>query len=468
MVVRAIHQGVPQLVPNVREDQNYLPCRGDVQSELAFPILIEGKVVAVLNVEHAQLNAFLPEYVHALELLIAQASIAIQKAQHYGELKQTRRKLAAKQALIWMGMASATWRHATHNKATTIRDRVKLAHSDIEREEPREKLHLRLDAIDEVAQKIQALSIPAPLSADAGIQTLIINDFLEERVSQLRRKRSTSETDDSVNFRYIPCSKFSYVVRANPQWLAHAFDLLVDNAAKAMVTSLVKELTVKTELVEGGIKISFADTGKGISVKTQRFLLQEPIPRELQPNGTGMGLLLAQTIVQAYGGNIRLESTGSTGTTIAIWFPLSIQESEMRTVLVSGSIMLIGSSMREIEGDALLHEVLAPFGGIRVVSQEEALEQLSQSDQEVILLDSLSIDDPAVLIQQIRSRQPNIKVLIMTTAPEWKVAREFLRLGATDYIDKSLSREDLSAAFARILASPSETASQATIRHTLH
>jgi signal transduction histidine kinase len=41
--------------------------------------------------------------------------------------------------------------------------------------------------------------------------------------------------------------------------------------------------------------------------------------------GLGIGLLIAQAIVQTYGGDIQLESTGPTGTTMAIRLPLTAQ-----------------------------------------------------------------------------------------------------------------------------------------------
>ena len=39
-----------------------------------------------------------------------------------------------------------------------------------------------------------------------------------------------------------------------------------------------------------------------------------------------MGLLIAQTIVQTYGGEIRVEDTGPEGTTMVIWLPVVAEE----------------------------------------------------------------------------------------------------------------------------------------------
>jgi len=39
-----------------------------------------------------------------------------------------------------------------------------------------------------------------------------------------------------------------------------------------------------------------------------------------------MGLLMAHTIVQTYGGDIRVEATGPAGTTMVIWLPITALE----------------------------------------------------------------------------------------------------------------------------------------------
>jgi signal transduction histidine kinase len=48
----------------------------------------------------------------------------------------------------------------------------------------------------------------------------------------------------------------------------------------------------------------------------------ERIEKPEDAEGLGLGLLMAQTIAQTYGGDIRVVSTGPTGTTMAIWLPL--------------------------------------------------------------------------------------------------------------------------------------------------
>lgn len=464
VVGRTTRIGVLQLVSNVTEDEDYIPFRLDTRSELAVPIIASGKVVAVINLEHPDFNAFLPEDVQALEALAAQASIAIQNARQYEELEKTKDQLAAKTAVAWMGITSATWRHATRTDAITIRDTADLLRSDLEHEATEEKIRSRLDSIKRLAKKIQDAPITAPLSAHEGTQIIAINDFLRDRVNQLRKNQSVTETHKGVSFRYLSSSDTPYFVRGNPYWFAQAFDLLVQNAVKAMVSSVSKEIVVTTQPARGGVKISLADTGKGIPPKVHKLLLHRPIPEDLHPNGSGMGVLLAQTIFQTYGGDLCLEATGPTGTTMSVWLPVSERKSEERTITTPGGVLFVSDSEEKPENVSLLNKALAPFDGVQVVLEEKALERISQKDHKVVLLDGPSIADLPTLIRQIHERQPTIKILVLTSAPDWRAAREFLRLGATDYIDKSTNLDELKAIFARLFVCSKEALVPSSVR----
>ena len=111
-------------------------------------------------------------------------------------------------------------------------------------------------------------------------------------------------------------------MRASPDWLRRAFDILVENAVEAMADSATRQLTVVTQLANGGAELSIADTGNGVPDEVVQRLFRAPIPRPKGSKGLGVGLLMAHTIVQTYGGDIWLGSTGPSGTTMIIWLPV--------------------------------------------------------------------------------------------------------------------------------------------------
>ncbi|MGI4741871.1 MAG: GAF domain-containing protein [Janthinobacterium lividum] len=62
------------LVPDVEEFPGHIACSSDSKSEIVVPILKNGQVVAVLDVDSDKLNDFDPEDQVALEALMARAA----------------------------------------------------------------------------------------------------------------------------------------------------------------------------------------------------------------------------------------------------------------------------------------------------------------------------------------------------------------------------------------------------------
>ncbi len=107
-----------------------------------------------------------------------------------------------------------------------------------------------------------------------------------------------------------------------------------------------------------------------------------------------------------------------------------------------------------------LKEMLAT-NGIEVVGEaengEEALELLKETLPDVLLLD---VDMPVMGGREVLERLPEItptpKVIIVTMFDEPHVVRELLRLGASAYLVKSASLEELLAAVHTALKGPEE------------
>jgi signal transduction histidine kinase len=180
----------------------------------------------------------------------------------------------------------------------------------------------RLDDIAAMLTKIRETPITAPLSTEEGVESVPIKYLLQERIKQLWDR----EPYKSVQYRLSLAVEEHVTVRASPEWLKRALDLLIDNAIEAMAMSTVKKLNVAARPVGNGVEITLSDTGRGIPEDVFRRLFQEPIKKPKGAKGAGVGLLQAQTIVQTYGGEIKVGSTGPTGTTMVIWLPLETEK----------------------------------------------------------------------------------------------------------------------------------------------
>ena len=80
-----------------------------------------------------------------------------------------------------------------------------------------------------------------------------------------------------------------------------------------------KRITISTEDIDGGLRITVADTGIGIP-KDLRLHLWE-WSRTFESHGAGIGLLIAKGIVESFGGEIKDEYSGPSGTAISFTLP---------------------------------------------------------------------------------------------------------------------------------------------------
>lgn len=86
-----IRTGKPALVLDVAEDERYIAMREGVVSELAVPLVVDGEIRGVLNLDSDQPAAFSNEDLNLLEELAEQAAAAIHHTWLYEQLRQKAR-----------------------------------------------------------------------------------------------------------------------------------------------------------------------------------------------------------------------------------------------------------------------------------------------------------------------------------------------------------------------------------------
>jgi sigma-B regulation protein RsbU (phosphoserine phosphatase) len=91
----------PVLVADVTTDPRYLMVNPETRSELAIPMMHQGKVIGVLDLESPQLNYFTEDHVQTLSILAANLAVFIENARLYeqvakGEARMERDLQAAK------------------------------------------------------------------------------------------------------------------------------------------------------------------------------------------------------------------------------------------------------------------------------------------------------------------------------------------------------------------------------------
>jgi signal transduction histidine kinase len=174
--------------------------------------------------------------------------------------------------------------------------------------------------IERLANQILEKPITPPLSAEEGVHSLPINDFLCERTKQLWAHEPYKNVSLKLNLELNEGA----TVRASPEWLRRALDILIDNAVDATAGLPERKIVIGSQRRGNCAEISISDNGHGIPPDVQERLFREPIKKPQGAKGQGIGSLLAQMIVQTYGGTISCRETGATGTTMVISLPLEV------------------------------------------------------------------------------------------------------------------------------------------------
>jgi two-component system, NtrC family, nitrogen regulation sensor histidine kinase NtrY len=142
-----------------------------------------------------------------------------------------------------------------------------------------------------------------------------INDIVENALSMFHGRL------DGIGLHKSLASDLPKVM-ADAEAIKRAVANLVDNAAEASETSVVREIAISTTLVASrdAVEITVADTGHGVTreVKEKLFLPYFSTKKR----GTGLGLAIVSRIVEDHHGSIRVEENHPVGTRFIVELPV--------------------------------------------------------------------------------------------------------------------------------------------------
>ena len=82
---------------------------------------------------------------------------------------------------------------------------------------------------------------------------------------------------------------------------------------------------------------------------------------------------------------------------------------------------------------------------LSITKEEDTTRLLRFSAYDAIIIDATVVENILSLIATIRHQQSTAKIIVAATSPTWTWAREIFLAGATDYIKKTLDKEELLA-----------------------
>jgi C4-dicarboxylate-specific signal transduction histidine kinase len=322
-VVRT-HDGVAlddaTLLNPYRED-GYVQ-RNGVRSVLCLPIVNQATLIGALYLENNLTPyAFTSERVAVLEVLASQAAISLENARAEEELRQAQADLAHASRVNTMGELTAALAHEVNQPITaTVANANACLHflsgESPDLEEAREAataiVHAGRRAAEIVSRTKELFKkrVPQPelLSMDDVLRGTLV--LLE---SEARRH--------SVSIRKWLAAR-SVVVMGDRVQLQQVIMNLVMNAIDAMKNvEGDRELAIRSRTTdEGRIEVSISDNGVGLPSQGADRIFDTFFTTKA--DGTGMGLSISRSIVEAHGGRLWVETNLPHGTTFHFALPV--------------------------------------------------------------------------------------------------------------------------------------------------
>lgn len=329
--------GQAELIGNTSSDPRYIPDDKVRLSELAVPILSDGKVIGVIDSEYSAANFFNQEHRYLLETIAALAASRLLQTQTQKKLRQYREALeeqVAQKTVHLQDMVNqlqssnedlkAFAYAASHDLREPIRTIASFLHLIKRRSteplptETQEYLDYAIDGAHRMNQLLNGLQAYAKLNDDRLEKSPIdLNQVLRACLNDL--SYAIQKNDVQIN-----CPDDLPTIVGYPTLLQQLLQNLLANAIKFRRPDVRPEICVRYCPEEEWHSFSIEDNGIGIDPEfaNRIFDLYTRLNNRRGYGGTGLGLSICKKIVLKHGGKINAApSTKGPGTRISFSLP---------------------------------------------------------------------------------------------------------------------------------------------------
>ncbi len=231
---------------------------------------------------------------------------------------------------------------------------------------------------------------------------------------------------------------------------------LLTNATRFTDTGGIK---VKTRIEQGEVRVTVEDTGRGISPEriARAFEAFSQLEDNQAREGSGLGLAVSKRFVEMHGGRMWIESELGRGTAVHFTLPLPatgqvqyarvVSTAQARASDTCPLVLVLHDDERVL---SLLNRYVQGYRFQLAASLEQASTAVRELYPAAVIVDeewTRYHND----LEQTLGLPPEIP---MITCPLPSMHRLGLYLGASDYLPKPVTREELEAALARLSTPP--------------
>ncbi|MBI2758361.1 MAG: GAF domain-containing protein [Chloroflexi bacterium] len=448
--------GEPIIVNNTALDVAHRPnpLLPDTRAEAAIPLRVGSRIIGVLDIQSANVDAFTPDDIAVMQILADQVAIAIDNARSYELSQQAVMEMREIDRLKSQFLANMSHELRTPLNSIIGFSRVILKGidgpvTDVQQQD--------LTAIYNSGQHLLGLinDVLDLAKIEAGKMELAFDEVnISDLINSVASTTSGLIKDKSIKF-IKNVQQDLPTVRADAIRVRQIMINLISNAAKFTDAG---DIVLDAHLQSGPagrpeILISVTDTGPGISPEDQLKLFQAFSQVDDSPTrktgGSGLGLSISQQLVQMHGGQIGVHSAVGKGSTFYFTLPVHRTKDQTPQFGTAKVILAVDDDPQVI---ALYERYLQPQGYqvIPVTDPTKAKTRAKELKPYAITLDIMmpGVDGWSVLADlKSDSETHEIPVVICSIIEEQE--RGF-SLGAADYLLKPILEEDLLGALNRL------------------
>jgi signal transduction histidine kinase len=314
---------------------------------VGLPLYIGERVIGVMNIAFEEPRAFDENLLRLLELLAAQAAIAIHNARLYRQVQQHASELelrveertaeltAAYERLRELDQLKSRFINDISHELRTPATNIRLYLELLERGNPEKRAQYSdviKDQTDQMVRLVEDILHFSRLELD---KTRIAFSSVDLNAAAGQAVDAHHMRAEAANLQLVfePDATLPTISGEHSQ-LVQMINILLDNAINFTSAGFVRVATCLARDPRQ-VCLQVIDTGSGIEPDDlphifDRFYRGRGVGSSNIP-GTGLGLSLAQEIVSLHGGRIEVESQVGTGSTFRVFFPLEEGKNEQPT-----------------------------------------------------------------------------------------------------------------------------------------
>ncbi len=105
------------------------------------------------------------------------------------------------------------------------------------------------------------------------------------------------------------------------------------------------------------------------------------------------------------------------------------------------NVVIIGNNANSLWVTAV-RDALANWGTVQFQPECEALANPQEKSPDLFLVDASTLEtDTVQFVASLNQANPCTPIIVATTSPTWRRARDLIQAGATDYVRRSFNKE---------------------------